>query len=143
MELNLEIPEAKEFKEDVVMLVVKDSAYGKRVSVAIGTLHIDISLDRATKEELENMGRKWQKGRLGQKITMKQNVLTKEDIAFELEKVEGEVKITKNVVIKPFHTVKLSAKSKVRHHHKNVHVITEDRDENEQVLYKRGKWWLN
>ena len=131
MELNLDIPEVKGFKEDVLMLVVKDSEYGKRVLVAVGTLHIDMILNTATKEELENMRRKWQRGSLGRKITMKQNVVTKEDTPFELGKVEGEVKVTKNVVIKPFHTVRLSAKSKVRQHHKNIHIITEDREENE------------
>ena len=116
------------------MLVVKDSAYGNKVPVAIGTLHIDMILDVATREELENMGRKWQRGSLGRKITMKQNVLTTKDTPFDLDKVEGKVKITKNVVIKPFHTVKLSAKSKVRHHHKNVHIVTDDRSDNEQEL---------
>ena len=95
MELNLDIPEVKGFKEDVFMLVVKDSEYGKRVPVAIGTLHIDMILDTETKEVLENMGRKWQRGSLGPKITMKQNILPKEDIPFELGKVEGEVKVTK------------------------------------------------
>ena len=30
--------------------------------------------------------------------------------------------------------MRLSAKSKVRHHHKNIHVITEDREGNEQEL---------
>ena len=134
VELNLDIPEVKGFKEDVLMLVVQDSEYGKRFPVAIGTLHIDMILDTATKEELGSMGRKWQRGSLGWKISMKQNVITKEDSPFELKKVEGEVKITKNVVIKPFHTVRLSAKSKVRHHHKNVHVITEDKEGNEQEL---------
>ena len=134
MELNLDIPEVRGFKEDVLMLVVKDSEYGKRVPVAIGTLHIDMILETATKEELENMGRKWQRGSLGRKITMKQNVVTKEDTPFELKKIGGEVKVTKNVVIKPFHMVRLSAKSKVRQHHKNVHIITEDREENEREL---------
>ena len=88
MELNLDMPEVKGFKEDVLMLVVQDSEYGKRVPVAIGTLHIDMILDTATKEELENMGRKWQRGSLGRKIAMKQNVITKEDTPFELKKVE-------------------------------------------------------
>ena len=69
VELNLDIPEVKGFKEDILMLVVKDSEYGKRVPVAIGNLHIDMILDLATKEELENMGRKWQRGSLGRKIT--------------------------------------------------------------------------
>ena len=132
-ELNLDIPKVKGFKEDVLMLVVQDSEYGKRVPVAIGTLHIDMILDTATKE-LGSMGRKWKRGSLGRKISMKQNVITKEDSPFELKKVEGEVKIMKNIVIKPFHTVRLSAKSKVRHHHNNAHVITEDKEGNEQEL---------
>ena len=53
VELNLDIPKVKGFKEDVLMLVVKDSEYGKKVPVAIGTLHIDMILDTATKEKLQ------------------------------------------------------------------------------------------
>ena len=44
------------------------------------------------------------------------------------------MKVTKNVVIKPFHTVRLLAQSKVHQHHKNVHILMEDRVENEQEL---------
>ena len=134
MELNLDIPEVAGFKEDVLMLVVDDSPYGEKVPVAIGTLHIDMVLDLATKGELENMGQKWQRGGLGRKIAMKQNVLPTQDIPFDLDSVAGNVKITKNVVIKPFHTVKMSAQSKVRHHHKNVHIMTEDKESNEQEM---------
>ena len=134
VELNLDIQEVAKFKEDILMLVVQDSAYRERVPVAIGTLHIDMVLDVATKEELENIGRKWQRGGLGRKITMKQNVLPNEEVPFDLNKVGGSVKIMKDVVIKPFHTVRLSAQSKVCHHHKNVHILTDDRVGNEQEL---------
>ena len=105
VKLNLDIPEVAKFKEDVLMLVVRDSVYGERVPVAIGTLHLDMILERATKEELDNMGKKWQRGSIGQKIAMKQNILPKEDIPFDLNKVSGKVKITRDVTIKPFHTV--------------------------------------
>ena len=60
---------------------------------------------------------------------MKRNILPTEDVPFDLDTVNGGVKITKQVVIKPFHTVRMSAQSKVRHHHKNVHILTEDRGE--------------
>ena len=113
VELNLDIPEVTKFKKDILMLVVQDSACGERVPVAIGTLHIDMVLEVATKEELENIGRKWQRGGLGRIIAMKQNVLPAEEIPFDLDKVGGSVKITKDVVIKPFHMVRLSAQSKV------------------------------
>ena len=65
VKLNLDIPEVAKFKEDVLMLVVKDSPYGERVPVAIGTLRIDMVLDMVTKEEYKNIGRKWQRGSLG------------------------------------------------------------------------------
>ena len=65
VELNLDIPEVAKFKEDVLMLVVKDSPYCEKVPVAIGTLHIDMVLDVAMKGELENIRRKWQQGSLG------------------------------------------------------------------------------
>ena len=115
---NLDLPEVAKFKEDVLMLVVKDIPYGERVPVAVGTLHIDMVFDAATREELENIGRKWQRRSLGRKIAMKQNVLPTKDCPFDLDTVSGGVKITKNVVIKPFHVVRMSAQSKVRHHHK-------------------------
>ena len=127
VELNLDIPEVAKFKEDVLMLVVKDSPYSEKVPVGIGTLHIDMVLDVAMKGELENIGRKWQRGSLGQKIAMKQNVLPTEEVPFDLDTINGGVKITKRVVIKPFHTVRMSAQCKVRHHHKNVQILTEDR----------------
>ena len=107
VELSLDIPEVVKFREDVLMLVGDDSAYGEKVPVTIGTLHIDMVLDLATKEELENIGKRWQWGSLGRKIAMKQNVLPTQDISFDLDSVTGDVKITKNVVIKPFHTVRL------------------------------------
>ena len=134
VELNLDIPEMAKFKEDVLMLVVEDSPYGKRVPVAIKTLYIYMVLDVATREELENILRKWQRQGLGQKIAMKQNVLPTKDTPFDLDTVVGEVKITEKVVIKPFHTVRMSAQSRVRHHHKNVHILMEDREENEHEL---------
>ena len=65
VELNLEIPEVSGFREDVLMLVMDDSPYGEKVPVAIGTLHIDMVLDSATREELENIGMEMATGRTG------------------------------------------------------------------------------
>ena len=134
VELNLDIPEVKKFQEDVLMLVIKDSKYGERVPIAIGTLHLDMILDLATEEELENFSRKYRRGALGRKVAMKQNMLSTEEPPFDLTSIAGEVKITKDVTIRPFYTVRTSAKSKVRHHYKNVNIITEDRTQNTQEL---------
>ena len=40
-------------------VVVGNSEYGKRVPIQIGTLHIDMVLEIATKEELSLLGRTW------------------------------------------------------------------------------------
>ena len=66
-------------------------------------------------------------GKPGTKIAMEQNTLPTEEVPFELDTVNGGVKVTRQVVIKLFHTVRMSAQSKVRHHHKNVHILSEDR----------------
>ena len=127
VELDLGIPKVAKFKENVLVLVVKDSAYGERVPVAIGTLHIDMVLGFAIKEELENIGKKWQWRSLERKIAIKQNVPPAVDVPFSLDTVSGGMMITKHVVIKSFHAVRMSAQSKVRTHHKNVHILTEER----------------
>ena len=45
VEATLNIPEVKAFQEDWLFLVMNDHAYGKRVSIMIGTLHIDMIID--------------------------------------------------------------------------------------------------
>ena len=59
MEATLNIPEVKAFQEDCLFLVMNDHTYGKCVPITIGTLHIDIIIDQATKEELEQISIAW------------------------------------------------------------------------------------
>ena len=44
-EVNLQIPEIKNYNEDVFILVMNDSRYGQKVPFAIGTVHIHAALD--------------------------------------------------------------------------------------------------
>ena len=37
----MEIPKIKGFKEEVLMMVIDDDEYGKRVPIQLGTLHIN------------------------------------------------------------------------------------------------------
>ena len=59
VEATLNIPEVKAFQEDCLFLVVNDHTYGKCVPIMIGTLHIDMIINRATKEELEQISIAW------------------------------------------------------------------------------------
>ena len=45
VEGRLGIPGLPDFGKDVLMLVIDDSPYGKRVPIQLGTIHIDMVLD--------------------------------------------------------------------------------------------------
>ena len=62
VEARLSFPGIKDFDEDCLFLVMPDHSYGDRVPVVVGTLHIDMMLDLATKEELEQLSRAWDRG---------------------------------------------------------------------------------
>ena len=64
VEALLEIPQVKNFEEPSLFVVISDSEYGKQVPVQIGTLHIDLILEKATREELAKMGKAWERGTL-------------------------------------------------------------------------------
>ena len=52
VEAIFSLPQVKEMEELCLFLVVSNSKYGKRVPIQIGTLHIDLVLDKAIKQEL-------------------------------------------------------------------------------------------
>ena len=56
---HLKLPQIKKFDVDVLMLIINDSAYGMRVPIQIGTLHIDMALELATKDEMTKLCHKW------------------------------------------------------------------------------------
>ena len=50
--------------EYILMLVIKDSEYGERVPIQLGTLHIDMILEKVTTEELNSLGKAFERGRV-------------------------------------------------------------------------------
>ena len=59
VEVNLQIPEIRNYNEDALMMVMNDSRYGDKVPFAIGTIHIHAALKEMTKEEWDNMTLSW------------------------------------------------------------------------------------
>ena len=59
VECRLQLPQIKKFDVDVLMLVIDDSAYGMRVPIQIGTLHIDMALELATEAKMKKLSCKW------------------------------------------------------------------------------------
>ena len=122
VEATLNIPEVKAFQEDCLFLVVNDHTYGKRVPITIGTLHIDMIIDRATKEEFEQISITWGRGQLFRQIQACQVQIEIQDA---LQKVQGTVKLTKKVKLKPFQSLKLSCKGNNPLNSKWVNVVVE------------------
>ena len=60
LESRLNLPQIEKFVQDVLMLVIDDSPYRARVPIQIGTLHIDMAINLATKEECVKFKKKWE-----------------------------------------------------------------------------------
>ena len=57
MEAHLKVPEVSAFDMDVLLLIVPDSAHTASAPITLGTLHIDMVINLATKTELENLNK--------------------------------------------------------------------------------------
>ena len=101
------------------MLVIDDSRYTQWVPVAIGMSHIDRALELVTDEEIEKLGMEWKRGRLSILLMLKlvQLVDAKTKV-FDLDKVPGDVKLTKTITLKHFESTYVSHLSRGKCHYK-------------------------
>ena len=127
VEVRMQIPGIAAFDLDVLMLVIPESEYSKRVPVTIGTLHIDEILNLITDEEIRQADKSWQRGIIARKIAIKTAQLKEnKDI---LDKVSGHVKLTRNVTIPALDTINISGVTHVNAHNKRVNIVTEPRED--------------
>ena len=71
VEAHLKVPEVSAFDTDVLFLIVPDSVYTAYFPIALGTLYIDMVINLATKSELENLNKQWDRGVIATKLAMK------------------------------------------------------------------------
>ena len=62
VELRMRVPNVRAFDLDVLMLVIPESEYSRRVPITIGTIHIDEIIDLITDKELRLANHQWQHG---------------------------------------------------------------------------------
>ena len=130
VEANLGLSKVKDFEEPCLFVVVNDSEYSKRVPIQIGTLHIDLVLDQATKQEIAALGKAWERGKLNQPASRKGE--------FSLEEVVGSVKTAEAIAIQPGETKKISGIAPFRGNLKRINVFTEPLME--MVLEEEKAW---
>ena len=123
VELWMQVPVIEAFDLDVLMLVIPESEYAKRVPITIGTLHIDEIISLITDDELSIASKSWQRGNISQKIAVKSMQL-KENKSI-LDQVSGEIKLTRKIVVPPKDTVHISGINKINSHSNQLNVITE------------------
>ena len=109
----MEIPEIEGFKEDVLMMVIDDDDYRKSIPIQLGTLHIDQLITKATPEEFASLEKVWDRAHIPSYIGGRA-VRLQEGTDFAMDQVKGNIKLTKDVVIQPFETVKVQGITKVR-----------------------------
>ena len=125
VELRMRVPNVHAFDLDVLMLVIPESEYSRRVPVTIGTIHIDEIIDLITDEELKTANRQWQRGIISRKVVMKQlHLKENKDI---LDQIKGDVKLTWKIMIPPLETINVSGITNINQHTKRVNIITEPR----------------
>ena len=116
VEVRLQVPGAQAFDLDVLMLVIPESEYSQSVPVTIGTIHIDEIINLITDEELKMANRKWQRGIISRKVAVKSLQLKEnKDV---LDKVTGDVKLTRNVQVPPMETITVSGITTINSHTK-------------------------
>ena len=120
VEARLQVKEISGMNEDSLFLVVPDSNYTRRVPISIGTVHIERCLQLLKKEEIPNLTRPWERAIFPKRILNKEKIVEPD---FNLDSVEGKVKLSKSVVLKPFETVLVSGISESRQHRKRVNVM--------------------
>ena len=122
VEALLEIPEIPDFEEYVLMLVIENSEYGERVPIQLGTLHIDMILEKATPEQLEQLGKPYKRGEVGRPIQSKGMI--------ELGLVSGPIKLTKDVTLEAGETTKVNGLSQIKGNVKRLHVVAKPTRDN-------------
>ena len=61
VETHLKIPEIKAFDQDVLLLIIPNSAHTQCTPITLGTLHVDMAIRLATEKELKNLNKQWQR----------------------------------------------------------------------------------
>ena len=99
VEVHLRIPEVKAFDQDVLLLIIPDSAHTQYTPITLGTLHIDMAIRLATEKELKN--KQWQRSLVATKLTMKELQILNIEEAQIVSKLDSDVKHVKDMPIGP------------------------------------------
>ena len=127
VEVHLRIPEVKAFGQDLLLLIIPDSAHTQYTPITLGTLHIDMAIKLATEKELRNCNKQWQRSLVATKLTMKEAQILNTEEAQIVSELDNDVKLVKDMTIGPFETIEAKGVlKKTCNHYKRVNVVVAD-----------------
>ena len=127
MEVHLKIPEGKAFEQDVLLLIIPDSAHTQCTPITLGTLHIDMVIRLATEKELKNLNKQWQRSLVATKLTMKEALIVNIEEAQIVSKLDSDVNLIRDITIGPFEAVEAKGVlKKTPNHYKRVNVVVDN-----------------
>ena len=127
VEVWLELPEVKAFNHDVLLLIVPDSAHMQCTPITLGTLHINMAIKMATKRELENLNKQWQRSSVAMRLSMKEMQVVDVEEAQIVSQLDSSVKLAKDVIVGPFETVEMKGILwKTSNHYKRMNVVVDE-----------------
>ena len=119
VDARLKIPGITAMNKDSLFMVSNNSPYMNRVLIQLGTLHIREAINCATKDELDKLSTAWKTANFP---PIDKNLKINEP-EFDLNKIQGHVKLTKPVTIAPFQTVHVSGLTECNQHFKRVNIL--------------------
>ena len=127
MEVHLKIPEVKAFDQDVLLLIIPDSAHTQCTPITLRTLHIDMAITLATEKELKNLNKQWQRSLVATKLTIKEAQIVNIEDTQIVSKLDSDVKLIKDMTIGPFETVEAKGVlTKTPNYYMRVNVVVDD-----------------
>ena len=120
VEVSLKIPEIPAYDKDALMMVMNDSRHGDMVPFDIGTKHIHAALEVITEKYWAKLGQPWRSVALPASAAK-----FSEMEHFNLDSLQGDVKVHKTTILPPLSTTFFNGRSKVKGHHKIANVAPE------------------
>ena len=126
VETHLRVPEDKTFDTDVLLLILPDSAHTMHTPITLGTLHIHMAIKLATKMELENLYKQWNRSLIVTKSAMKETQLVNQEDTKIVSQLDSVVKIMKDTTMTPFETIKVKGVIRAPKHYKHIKVVIDE-----------------
>ena len=97
--------------------------------ITLGTLHIDMGINLATKKELESLNKQWKRSLIATKLTMKEAQLVNQEDAQIVPQVDSILKTVRDTIT-PFGTIKVKGVIRTANHYKHMNAVIDDLSEN-------------